>query len=104
MAAGAMVRIGAATVGGTAYWGMADTWGGYGGWGGYGYGGGAWVTTDRVFSIETSIYEFPGEKLVWSGSVESTSPSNVKKMVDDTARAIMEHMVKQQLIPAPAKT
>jgi hypothetical protein len=96
-------------------WGYGPYWGGYygrhgywgyGGYGGWGYGGGGWgatVTTDRIFSIETSIYEFPGEKLVWSGSVESTSPGNVKQMVDDTSVAIQKHMVKQGLIPAPAK-
>jgi hypothetical protein len=75
---------------------------GYGGYG-YGYGMGTMVTTDRIFSIETNIYEFPSEKLLWSGWVESTSPGNVKQMVDDTVAAILQFMVKQKLIPAPVK-
>ena len=84
------------------YYGRRDYWG-YG-YAGYTYGGwGAWVTTDHIFSIETNIYEFPSERLIWSGSVESTSPGNVKRMIDDTVGAILEHMVKQRLIPAPVK-
>jgi hypothetical protein len=88
------------------YWGHG--YGGYGyrgyGYGGYGYGGlGPTITTDQIFSIEINLYEFPSEKLIWSGAVESTSPGNVKRMVDDTVAAILQHMVKQNLIPAPVK-
>jgi hypothetical protein len=65
--------------------------------------GGTTVTTDRIISIETNIYEFPSEKLIWSGSVESTSPGNIKQMVDDTVGAVRQYMIKQKLIAAPAK-
>jgi hypothetical protein len=88
----------------TGYPGYYGSFGGY--YGRYGYGGmsmGTTVTTDRIISIETNIYEFPAEKLIWSGSVESTSPGNIKQMVDDTVGAVRQYMVKQKLIAAPAK-
>jgi hypothetical protein len=79
---------------------------GYRSFGGY-YGGYAMgsttVTTDRILQIETNIYEFPSEKLVWSGVIESTSPGNLKQMATDAVAAIRQQMIKQQLIAAPAK-
>jgi hypothetical protein len=87
--------------------------GGYGGYpmgyrsfhgyyGGYGMSS-TTVTTDRIMQVETNIYEFPGEKLVWSGVTESTSPGSVKQMAEDAIAAIRQQMIKQQLIAAPAK-
>ena len=84
------------------YPGYYGSFGGY--YGHYGYGGmgmGTTVTTDRIISIETNIYEFPAEKLIWSGAVESTSPGNIKQMVDDTVGAVRQYMLKQKLIIAP---
>ena len=75
---------------------------GYRGFGGY-YGGYAMggynVTTDRILSLETNIYNYPEGKLVWSGSTESTSPGNITQMATDMVAAIRQHMVKNQLIP-----
>jgi len=88
----------------TGYPGYYGSFGGY--YGRYGYGGmgmGTTVTTDRILSIETNIYQYPAEKLIWSGSVECTSPGNIKQMVDDTVGAVRQYMIKQKLIPAPAK-
>jgi len=74
-------------------------------YGGYAYGGFSTttVTTDRILSIETNIYDVAGDKLIWSGVTESTSPGNIKQMVEDAAGAIKKQMVKQGLIPAPVK-
>jgi hypothetical protein len=79
---------------------------GYRGFGGY-YGGYAMggynVTTDRILSLETNIYNYPEGKLVWSGSTESTSPGNVTQMATDMVAAIRQHMIKNQLIPPMPK-
>jgi hypothetical protein len=77
------------------------SFGGY--YGGYAMGGSTTVTTDRIMQVETNIYELPGEKLVWSGVTESTSPGNVKQMAEDAIAAIRQQMIKQQLIAEPAK-
>lgn len=74
----------------------------HGYYGGYAMGS-TTVTTDRILQIETNIYEFPSEKLVWSGVIESTSPGNLKQMATDTVAAIRQQMIKQQLISAPKK-
>jgi hypothetical protein len=86
------------------YPGYYGSFGGY--YGRYGYGTvgmGTTVTTDRIISIETNIYELASEKLIWSGAVESTSPGNIKQMVDDTVGAVRQYMLKQKLITPPAK-
>jgi hypothetical protein len=61
------------------------------------------VTTDRIISVETNIYEFPGERLIWSGVTESTSPGNITQLVNDAIGAIRQQLIKQKLIAAPAK-
>ena len=91
------------------------------GYGGYGYGGypagyrsmggyyGGYavtdttVTTDHIYSIETNVYELPGEKLVWSGLTASTNPGNVTQVAADVVSLIRQQLLKQQLIGAHAK-
>jgi hypothetical protein len=79
----------------------------YGGYamGGYGYGFAptTTVSTDRITSIETNIYELPGGKLVWSGTTESTNPENTQQLINDVIAALKKELVKEKLIPAPAK-
>ena len=79
---------------------------GYRSFGSY-YGGYAMtsttVTTDHILSIETGIYELPGEKLVWSGVTETKSPGSVKQMAKDVVTAIRQEMLEQHLIGPSAK-
>jgi hypothetical protein len=88
------------------YYGRPGYPAGYGTFGGY-YGGYAMtdttVTTDHIYSIETNVYELPGEKLVWSGLTASTNPGNVKQVAADVVSLIRQQMLKQQLIGAHAK-
>jgi hypothetical protein len=58
------------------------------------------VTTDRIIEIETTIYEAPGGKLIWSGVTSSTSPGNIKQLVDEAVAAVRGQLVKQKLIPS----
>ena len=53
--------------------------------------------------IETNIYDAKTEKLVWSGTTETANPSKMDKLIQDTVDALKREMVKQGLIPAPAK-
>ena len=64
-----------------------DMYGGY--WGGY-YGVGwsdPWtdkspdVQTDIVVTVETFVFSLPQNKLVWSGTSETTNPKNAEKLV-----------------------
>ena len=63
-----------------------DMYGGY--WGGY-YGIGwadPWVDkspdvqTDIVVTVETYVFSLPQNKLVWSGTSETTNPKNAEKL------------------------
>jgi hypothetical protein len=68
-----------------------DMYGGY--WGGY-YGVGwadPWVDkapdlqTDIVVTVETFVFSLPQNKLVWSGTSETTNPKNAQKLVQQLA-------------------
>lgn len=69
-----------------------DMYGGY--WGGY-YGVGwsdPWVDkapdvqVDIVVTVETFVFSLPQNKLVWTGTSESTNPKNAEKLVQQLAQ------------------
>jgi hypothetical protein len=69
-----------------------DMYGGY--WGGY-YGvgwGDPWtdkspdVQTDIVVTVETFVFSLPQNKLVWSGTSETTNPKNAEKLTQQLAQ------------------
>ena len=68
-----------------------DMYGGY--WGGY-YGVGwadPWVDkapdvrVDIVVTVETFVFALPQNKLVWTGTSETTNPKNAEKLVQQLA-------------------
>ena len=74
------------------------TWGGY-----WGYGWGAvydpgYMTVDQVVKIETLVYSFEQDKLVWAGVSRTVSPSNVDSLISEVARAAADQMEKDGLI------
>ena len=89
----------------SAYRSFGGYYGGYASPYGYGYGGSTTttVTTENIVTVEANIYEFPGEKLVWSGVTETTSPGNIEGLVQEVAAAVRSELVKMKLIDAPAK-
>ena len=69
-----------------------DVYGGY--WGGY-YGvgwGDPWIDknpdvhTDIVVTVETFVFSLPQNKLVWSGTSETTNPKNAEKLTQQLAQ------------------
>ena len=88
------------------------TYGGYYGsyWGGYyGHGWGSpWgmsvatgseLRTNTIVSIETLIYSFRQNKLVWAGQSRSTNPRKVDDLVHSLATDAVKEMQKQGLLP-----
>jgi hypothetical protein len=71
----------------------------------YALGGyyGQTITANRILTVETNIYEMAGGKLIWSGTTATTTPGNIKQLVDDAAKAIRSEMVRKGLIPEPEK-
>ena len=74
-------------------------WGGY-----YGYGWGAsWdmavdVRTDTIVFVETLVYSLTQNKLVWGGQSKTTNPSNVERLVHDTANKVAKELDRLGLI------
>ncbi len=78
-------------------------WGGYyaGGW------GSPWstpvvidneVTVKTVVSVETLIYSFKQNTLIWSGTSKTTNPANVPKLVKKLAADAAQELANQGLI------
>ena len=82
----------------SAYRSFGGYYGGYA-MGGYGYNSTTTtVTQDQIFSVEANIYEFPGEKLVWTGVIETTSPGDINQLVQDVAGGVRKELLKKNLI------
>ena len=90
--------------------GTSAAWGGYYGtmWGYWGY---AWpavydpgyLRTDRYQVVEILIYRVADEKLVWGGRSRSLEPSSVRAMTSEIVMEVREQLVRDKLIPPPAK-
>ena len=79
-------------------------WGGYygHGWGspwGVGVATGGELRTNTIVTIETLIYSFRQNKLVWAGQSRSTNPGKVDKLVHSLATDAVKEMQKQGLLP-----
>jgi hypothetical protein len=81
-------------------------YGGY--WGGYyGYGWGSpWgptvtggeIRTNTIVTIETLIYSFRQNKLVWGGQSRTTNPRDVDKVVSKLSADVAKELQKEGLI------
>ena len=54
--------------------------------------------TDRLVGIETNIYDTSDGKLVWSGLTQTSNPTDVRKLVADTAKKVRQEMRKYGFI------
>ena len=82
-------------------------YGGY--WGGYyGYGWGAAyapdIRTDTIVTIETLIYSFRQNKLVWSAQSRETNPREVEKVIRSLATDVAKELQKEGLLSAGPST
>jgi len=72
------------------YWGTA--------WG-YPYDP-AYVTEDKVVSIETQIYSLKNDKLLWAARSETTNPRSVSRLGDSVIRHVIKELHKEGLMAA----
>jgi len=56
----------------------------------------AW--TDRVITLETTIYSIDTDELLWAGRSESTNPKDIKKFVKDLVDAAGKELRKAGLV------
>jgi len=51
-----------------------------------------------VVTLETSLYDIDAQRLLWAGTTETFSPSNVRKDTRDLAKLIIDALKQQRLI------
>ncbi|HKC24691.1 MAG TPA: hypothetical protein VKF32_08100 [Thermoanaerobaculia bacterium] len=73
-------------------------WGGYWGWGWGHVWEPGYVRADRVVSVETLVYSFKQDELVWAGTSRTVNPDRVEGLVSELAGAIAKQMEKEGLI------
>jgi hypothetical protein len=79
----------------------ASLWGYYGrGWG-MAYDPG-YMREDELVDIETALYSVADRQLLWVGTTQSLNPSDVRRTVDEIARAVAERLRQEGLIAPPA--
>jgi hypothetical protein len=54
--------------------------------------------TTKTYTVETNVYSFRQDKLVWSGITTSVDPSDLNKLMDATAETVFKEMKKQGFI------
>jgi hypothetical protein len=83
----------------------------YGGWYGYysmGYSymySPGYVEENKVYRVETNLYNVNNDKLAWSGLTETTLTSGdaPESEIDPLIRTLMASMEKHHIIPPPSK-
>ena len=75
-------------------------------WGGYwGYGWGTvyepgYLREDKVVSVETLVYSFEQDELVWAGVSRTVDPTKIEDFIAELATAVTKQMTKDGLFVA----
>jgi hypothetical protein len=73
-------------------------WAGYWGWG----WGHVWepgfVRADKVVRVETLVYSFSQDQLVWAGTSQTVNPDRVEGLVSELATAVSKEMKREGLL------
>jgi hypothetical protein len=72
-------------------------------WGYYGYAAPmmydpGYYTQSQIIRLETNIYSYPDEKLVWTGHSETTDPTSLNDLINSVALATSKELIKEGLI------
>ncbi len=76
----------------------------YGGYYGYYYSSYAMVSTpgyyqtDKIYSVETNVYDVKTEKLIWSGVTETLNPETGQDAANSIAQTIVDDMLASKVI------
>lgn len=84
-----------------AYTPGARSYGGYYGYYGLIYGnthGPGYTRTHTVVRLATNLYDVKTEKLIWSGTSETTDPGSTRQGIDDVINVLIKDMQKNGLI------
>jgi hypothetical protein len=72
-------------------------------WGYYGYASPmmydpGYYTQSQIIRLETNIYSYPDEKIIWTGHSETTDPTSLNDLINSVALATSKELVKEGLI------
>jgi len=72
-------------------------YGGYYGYYGYGasvYSTPGYYTTDKIYSVETTVYSVNPDELIWTGTTQTVNPADLQRTIDDVAEVVAYQMKK----------
>lgn len=61
-----------------------------------------YLATDRIVRIETNAHRVSDARLVWSARSETPNPSNAEQPIEEVARAAVEAIRRDALLPPAA--
>jgi len=73
-------------------------WGGYWGWGWSSVDQPGYLTAEKVVSIETLVYSFRQNKLIFAGVSKTVDPSSVDGLIAELAESVTDEMKKSGLL------
>jgi len=73
--------------------------GGYWGWGWGHVWDPGYLREDRVVSVETLVYSFTQDQLVWAGVSKTLDPTRIDDFISELANAVTQQMEKDGLLP-----
>lgn len=65
-------------------------------WGAYSNPG--YFSTTKTFTIETNVYSFVKDKLIWSSLTSSVDPQNAEKLMDAVSKEVYRKMKKEGFV------
>ena len=83
------------------YWTSGPYYGSFSSYWGYGWGtvyDPGYIQTDTIVSVETLVYSFRQDKLVWAGMSETMKPSRADALVSELAGRVASEMEKDGLL------
>jgi hypothetical protein len=73
-------------------------WGGYWVWGWGTVWDPGYLREDKIVKVETLVYSFEQDELVWAGVSKTLNPDRIEDFVSDLAKAISDQMEKDGLL------
>jgi hypothetical protein len=72
-------------------------------WGYYGYAtpmmyDPGYYTQTQIIRLETNIYSYPDEKLIWTGHSETTDPTSLDDLINSVAMATSKELINEGLL------
>jgi hypothetical protein len=83
--------------------GYYGTFGAYYGYGYNSFYSPGYYTNDKIYYVETNLYDAKTENLVWSAQSKTVNPSSIDDFMKGYEKAIAEQLIKDGLVKPAAK-